>query len=84
MSVSLLWLFARSWGADLTENDAPTGFDRRAFLVMARAVTAVASAVVGTVSPVLLGAATGSLAGHPERPQAPRRRLDGDFGSSRC
>ena len=55
VSVSLLWLFARSWGADLTENDAPTGFDRRAFLEVVLASGGVA--VVGAGTSVLLGKA---------------------------
>ena len=55
VSVSLLWLFARSWGADLKEFDAPTGFDRRAFLEVVLASGGVA--VVGAGTSVLLGKA---------------------------
>ena len=48
VSVVLLWLFARSWGAELTGNDAPTGFDRRTFLEVALASGGVAVIAGGT------------------------------------
>ncbi len=48
VSVALLWFFARSWGADLTENDKPTGFNRRVFLEAALASGGVAVVAGGT------------------------------------
>jgi DMSO/TMAO reductase YedYZ molybdopterin-dependent catalytic subunit len=48
VSVVLLWFFARSWGADLTGNDAPSGLDRRTFLEVALASGGVAVIAGGT------------------------------------
>jgi len=48
VSVALLWLFARTWGADPTEHDAPTGFHRRAFLEVALVSFGVAMLAGGT------------------------------------
>ena len=55
VSVALLWFFGRSWGADLTENDKPTGFNRRVFLEAALASGGVA--VVGGGASTLFGKA---------------------------
>jgi DMSO/TMAO reductase YedYZ molybdopterin-dependent catalytic subunit len=48
VSVALLWFFGRSWGSDLTENDKPSGFNRRVFLEAALASGGVAVVAGGT------------------------------------
>ncbi len=58
VSVALLWFFGRSWGADLTENDEPSGFNRRVFLEAALASGGVA--VVGAGTSTLFGNAGAS------------------------